>query len=89
MKDSEMEVVAHDAVAVEVDGEVPHEEVQAFDEPGFSVTVVPAGNRVEAAEKCALHTPRDEVVEEWDFGVDEVFAWCRHAAEFEAAAIIR
>ncbi len=89
MKDTEMKVVAHDAIAVEVDGEVPHEEVQAFDEPGFSVTVVPARDGVEAAKKCALHTPRDKVVEERDFGVDEVFAWCRHAAEFEAAAIIR
>jgi hypothetical protein len=70
-EDDEVEVIAHDGVGVDIDGEGVAEEHEALDEPVFTVREVLAGEFIDAAQACAAHAARDEVVAKRVVGVDE------------------
>ena len=67
----EVEVVAHDAVGVDLDGEAAGEELDAVDEPLLAVRVVASGAGVASAEEGALHAARHDVVVAGVDGVDQ------------------
>ena len=79
MEHADMKVVTHDAVTVDVHGEVLGKETQSVDQPLFSMAIVLSGCRIEPAQERPLHTTRYQVIEERHLGVDELFSRRGHA----------
>jgi len=74
-----VEVIAQDAVPVQLNGEVLYEEIQPIDEPLFAMAKVVTGIRVETAQERVPHTPGDEVIDQRRLGIDLEFSWLGHA----------
>jgi hypothetical protein len=83
--DVEVNVVAHDVIAVEFDGESINESIESLFVPGFAVRVVLTGDGVDAAQEGSAYTARDEVIVHGLLGIDELFAWSSHGGERGAA----
>ena len=69
--DDEVEVIAHDGVGVDIDGEGLGEVGDTLLEPRFAVREVGTGEFIDAAQPSAAHAARDEVVAQGVGGVDE------------------
>ena len=85
-EDDEMEVVAHDGVSVDLDGEEAGQMMHTVDEPAASMREIGLGEVIEAAEPAASDAARDEMVEEGCVGVDDFSASDSHARECRAVS---
>src|SRR5258708_35708851 len=82
-----MEVVAHQAVGADVDGEDVDELRHALGDPEFAVIEVMAAGRIVAAQEGAPHHPADAMIEGGGCDIDELMTRLWHGGPGKRAAM--
>ena len=71
IENHQMEMVAHDGVGHDFNGEVVGEVKHSFGQPDFTVAVVLAGAGIFTAKPAAAYTARDQMIVKGNVWIDE------------------